>query len=634
MADPIIGIALGGLKAAQLGLNAASHNISNAATPGYTRQDIIQAANTPRFTGSGYIGQGVHVQTVRRNYNEFLEGQLRYNQSQGSFYDTRLDQIKQINDLLADPRAGLSPALESFFGAAQDLSSRPGDAAARQSFLSASQALATRIRDTDQRLAAARVDSNEQIRASVSAINALSTQIADINRQIVLANSNGSGQQIANDLLDKRDALIRDLTQQANANVVAQDDGSINVFLGTGQVVVAGAQSFQLSVRRGEFDAGDVEVGVQTGASFVKFQSADISGGTLGGLLAFREQNLAPAQNAVGRIALGLAESVNAQHRLGQDRNGALGGNYFSVAQPQAIASVANTGTAAIGATIADLTQVTTSDYRLKYDGSNYTLTRLSDGTTQTFASLPQTVDGLTLQISSGTPAAGDQFEIQPTRAAAATFRALVTDPNKIAASAPILAAVGSANTGTGRVSAGQVVGPNVNPNLTQPVTITFTSPTTFNVTGTGTGNPTGVAYTPGASISYNGWTIEVSGAPAGGDTFTVTANTNAAGDNRNMIKLAAIQTQPLLEGASTTLQGAFGQLVSRVGNETREIEVGSQAQASLVELTQQAQQAASGVNLDEEAAKLLQYQQAYQAAGRVIGIAQGLFDELLSIMR
>jgi flagellar hook-associated protein 1 FlgK len=163
-------------------------------------------------------------------------------------------------------------------------------------------------------------------------------------------------------------------------------------------------------------------------------------------------------------------------------------------------------------------------------------------------------------------------------------------------------------------------------------VTITFTSPTTFDVTGTGTGNPVGVAYTPGANITYNGWTLQISGSPAAGDVFTVAANSGGVSDGRNALLLADLQTRSTLAGGTTSYQGAYSQIVSAVGNQTRESEVSAKAQDSLVSEARQAQQALSGVNLDEEAANLLRYQQAYQASGKMLQIASSLFQDILDL--
>ncbi len=211
-----------------------------------------------------------------------------------------------------------------------------------------------------------------------------------------------------------------------------------------------------------------------------------------------------------------------------------------------------------------------------------------------------------------------------------------LTDARSIAAAAPIRTAASNGNSGTGAISAGSVnAPPPVNANLTQTVTITFNNPpTTFDVAGTGTGNPAGVAYTAGGSISYNGWTVQIGGTPAAGDVFTISANSAGVADNRNALLLAGLQTGKTLAGGTASYQSAYAQIVSDVGNKTREIQVTATAQESVVKQAEEAQQSLSGVNLDEEAANLLRYQQAYQASGKMIEIADKLFNTLLELGR
>lgn len=545
MGDSLIGTGLSGLRAAQIGLATTGHNISNALTPGYSRQDLVQAANLPRFTGSGYIGQGTSVTTIRRNFDEVVESQLRHAQSQSSRYDTQFESIKRIDDLLADPKAGLSPVIDAFFGAVQDLATRPADGATRQSLISASQALVARFRDVDNQLAQARTEVNDRIRSSVELINGYSEQIGQLNQQIALASGNGSGDQVPNDLLDQRDAAMRELAKEVNISVTKRADGGIDVFSGRGQALVTGNRAYRLAASPGAFDSRDVELSLQTDSASVRIRATDFSGGNLAGYVAFRDESLTLTENSIGRLASALTQSFNRQHRLGLDRDGLAGGDFLGVSEPQALPSSRNSGSATLNVSIADIGQVTASNYELKFDGANYQLKRLTDGTTQSFASLPQTVDGLTIALGAGAPASADVFEIRPTRSAVSTMATLVTDPNKIAAGL-----------------------------------------------------------------------------------------TSAAGDNRNALALAQVQNLGLLDGGRTNLQGAYAQMVGQIGNRTLESKLASEANSNIYDATLQKQQSIAGVNLDEEAANLIRYQQAYQAASKVIGIAQTLFDEILRITR
>ncbi|MDX2218638.1 MAG: flagellar hook-associated protein FlgK [Burkholderiales bacterium] len=628
MASALFGIATGALNAARSGLQTTSHNISNANTAGYSRQGIVQSTNASLFTGAGFMGQGVNVSTVQRQYSGFLESQVQTSQTRLSRFETWHGQMAQIDDLLADPTAGLTPAMNDFFAGVQTLSQHPADTAARQSLVSSASALAARFQSLDNRFSRMLQDSNGRIGASVDAINGYTSQIAELNDRIRLASSNDL--QPPNDLLDERDRLIRGLNGEIEASAVPQSDGSVNIFFGNGQPGVVGSKAFTLAATRDPANPETTTVGLQTAGGVVQFRAADVGGGNLAGLMAFRDVSLNQATNALGRIALGLAQTFNDQHAAGMDLTGALGGAFFNAAQPQVLSYSSNTGGATMAASIASLSALTDSDYRVAFDGTNYRITRMSDNSVQTFATLPQTLDGVTFSIA-GAPAAGDSFLVQPTRNGAREFGVLISDLNRIAAASPVRSASARANIGSGVIGAPTVSLPP-DSNLTQTVTLTFNAGGTFDVTGTGTGNPTGVAFTAGGAISYNGWTVRIDGTPQPGDSFTISLNSGGSGDNGNALQLGKVQTLKSLMGGSATLGDGYATLVSGVGNKTRELAAGAASQLMLVDNAVAARESLSGVNLDEEAANLLRYQQAYQAAGRVIQIADEMFSTILSI--
>jgi len=637
MTSSIYGIGTGALGNAQAGVLTAGHNIANANTPGFSRQTVEFKANDAFFSGAGFVGTGASVATIQRNYDGFLGDQVRQSSSDAASQSAYLAQMKQIDDLLGDPSAGLSPALGGFFQAVQAVSAQPADMSARQALLSSAQALAARFRSFDSQLSALREAANRNIQASVGRINTMTQQIATLNDRISrLAGVGATGQQ-PNDLLDQRDALVADLNREIGASVVHASDGSYSVFLSSGQPVVLGNSAYALKAVADTEVASDTQVSVAMGIGGVvqlRLRADDLSGGKLGGYLAFRREGLTDAQNALGRIAMAVGASVNEQHRLGQDLNGNFGGDLFAIGSPVVIANANNDQTtpAVVSASVVDYSALEASDYRLSYDGVSYTMTRVADNAlVYSGAGFPGvTVDGLSISLDSGSMAAGDRFLIQPVRAGARDLDVALRDLRSIAAAAPMRTSAALANTGTGSVSAGTVdAPPPPNASLQSTVTITFASPTTFDVTGVA-GSPSGVAYLPGAGISYNGWTIQINGQPATGDIFTVSANSNGSGDNRNAQLLAALQTANRVGGA--TFNGAYGQLVSQVGNKTSELQITSDAQANIAAAAEKAQNAVSGVNLDEEASNLIRYQQAYQAAGKMIGIANTLFDTILNL--
>lgn len=643
MTSSIIDIGVRALNVAQYGLVTTQHNIANVNTPGFHRQQITQSTLLPFGTGAGWLGQGAKVDTVKRIYNEFLDNQVLATTAQNAFFEAYSFQVRQIDNLLGDPASGLSPALQQFFTGVQTVANDPASVPARQLLLSSAQALVARFHAMHERLAGIREGVNTQLSAVVGEINAYATQIADMNEKIVLAQN--TQHQPPNDLLDQRDRLIAELNERVRATVVKQSDGTFNVFIGNGQALVVGQVAYQLAAVRSVLDPDALDIVYQTaGAGQITVNEHDLSGGTLGGLLAFRRETLEAAQTGLGRVALALAETFNNQHRLGQDLLGALGGDFFRIdaTSPTVKANDNNAGGGMLSASLdtsnAGASALTTGSYRLTYlAGSNsYLVENLLDGSSSTLAAtaLAGAVPGVTLAMG-GSPADGDSFLVLPTRYGARDIAVAINDVNRIAAAAPIRTAAATTNTGTATISAGQVdatTQPPLNPNLQQPVTITFTSPSTYDVTGIGTGNPTGQPYTDGATISFNGWTVQISGTPAAGDTFTIGPNTGGVADGRNALALAALQTRNLLAGNTATYQGAYGQMVSAVGTRSQEIQINAKAQSTLLQQTKQAQQEVSGVNLDEEAANLLRYQQAYQAAAKVIQTGSLLFETILGL--
>lgn len=642
MATSLFGIGTSALGAAQTGLLTAGHNIANANTAGYSRQRIEQASNTPLYTGAGYIGQGVRLDSIRRQYDELLAAEFRTAQSQASHSQAYSDQLSRIDSLLSNPSSGISPAVDDFFAGVNDMAANPADLSARQNLLSAAESLASRFNEMDGQLAALRKNTNARIVASVGEINSLGGQIAQLNRQIAMA-SNG-GRVPPNDMLDKRDTLLGELTKQTAVRVVVADSGDYNLFLGSGQALVLGEHSYAVSTRNDPLDPENLQIGLKTGSSLSIYRSTDLAGGVLGGLLAFRDEALGAAQNAIGRIALALGAAFNAQQNLGLDRNGNPGADLFSIGAPQVLSQSAAT----LGATISDAAALTTSDYRLACDGTNYTLTRLADGSQSVFAGFPQTVDGVTLDLNPPVPAptAGDSFLIQPTRNGAARFGVLLGDTRLLAAAAPIRTSASLANTGNGQVSSGRVSAGFPATPLAAPVTLAYSAatgtlggfpagaPVSVTLNGSTTMYAAGapVNYAAGATIAWEGIEIELSGVLQDGDTYSIAPNTSASGDNRNALALAALQTSAALGGV--TLQQAYGGLTSTIGNKSREMQVAADAQTNLVSQVQAARESVSGVNLDEEAADLIRFQQAYQAAGKMLGIASTLFDTILALGR
>jgi flagellar hook-associated protein 1 len=640
----IFGIGVSALNAAQAGIATTTHNIANASTPGYSRQEIIQTAQLPQNTGSGFIGQGVNVTNVLRRYDQFLGAQVLEAQTQSSNLNTQLALSQQISNLLGDSSGGLTPTLQDFFSAVNAVANAPQSIPARQAMIGSAQTLVSRFQSLNQNMDQTRNDLNGQISNSVTSINSYAKQIAALNDQITQLQANTPNQP-PNDLMDQRDQLIGQLSQEVRVSTLKQSDGSLNVYIGTGQSLVVGNQASTLRAVGSATDPSALEVAYydsSSGAVTAISQNA-LQGGNLGGYLDFRKTVLDPAVNALGRIAMGLADTFNQQQQKGIDLKGALGTSMFTVAVPRVTVSTSNTGDFTLAATVNSISALTGNDYSVQYDGTNF---NVYDTSTNTLVGGPYAppltgqvvgTTGITLTATGTTINPGDSFLVRPTVNGASGLSLSITDPTKIAAATPIRSNAPTTNVGTGIISAASVTGGlPLNANLQDSVTVSFIDATHYSVTDntTSTVLVASAVYNPaaGATLSFNGWTTNLTGAPSAGDTFTVKQNTNATTDGSNMLLMAALQTANTLANGTTSYQGAYGQLIAQVGSQTRELTVTSKAQASLLDQVTKSQQSVSGVNLDEEAANLLRYQQAYQAAAKAMQIANTMFETLLNL--
>ena len=652
MAGNLLSIGKSGLFAAQAALTTTGHNITNANVEGYSRQGVVQATATAMESGVGFIGSGTKVAEIKRYSDDFLNQQVRTATASGASFDSYYAQISQIDNLLADTTSGLSPAIQNFFASVQDVTGNGASVPSRQALLSSSEMLASSFQQIDARLEEIGDGVNSQIDTNVGLINTYAKQIAEINAKI---GSYGSiEQRQPNDLLDQRDQLVMELNKHVKATVTAGTNNALNVSIGNGQPLVVGQQAFSLATVKSPTDLTRLTVGYATGDKVTPLPENAITGGELGGLLEFRSGTLDRVQNSIGRLAIGLAATFNAQHKLGIDGAGQQGKDFFVQAPAYVAAAVDNatTSTAKVGAVVSDPTKLTDSDYKVESDGSSFYVTRLSDNKRTKVdpynaAGTTQTIDGVDFTIN-GNAASGDNYLVRPTANGASGFQLALSDVSQIAAGSPVATSAPIANKGTGLISAGSVGASYFTAPPSLPITLGYDSSAGGQLTGFPAGatvsmtlNGTTTTHTggsapfkAGASYSFSGVNVTLSGAPAHGDSFAIGANTAGTADTRNIQALGALQTKNIFNGGSATYQSAFAQTVSAVGNKTREVQVNASAGEALLKQVQGAASDVSGVNLDEEATNLLKYQQAYQAAGKVMQIANTIFDTLLSIGR
>jgi flagellar hook-associated protein 1 len=624
----LLSTAVSGLRAFQRALDVTGHNISNATTPGYSRQRVDLAAREGEPMGNGFIGKGVDIVSISRYYDEVKTSQLRTAASEDERLSTYAANANVLSNLFANATTGLSASIQGFTDAVQGVANLPSSTASRQVLLSEAESLRQRLQTYDLRLGTLDAEINSRVRAETEAVTSAARSIANLNQQIVAAQS-ATGQP-PNDLLDQRDRLINDLSGRVAVDVVKQDDGAWNVFIGNGQPLVIGSRAGSLLAIGDPYEPTRLNVAYSSEASSPSTDMSNaISGGTLGGLLDFRRELLDPARNQLGQIALGITAAVNAQHREGMDLYGNLGGDLFAVGAVEAQPASSNASSATLAATRGAIGDQTAHDYIVEYSGTAWSMRRADTGEpvaltgTGTVAN-PLVGAGLSI-VASGTPAANDSFRLRPTANVIGGLRVQVTDPAAVAAAAPIRTAAATTNTGTGVVSAGEVLDPS-NAALRTTTTIQFTSASTYSVNGAGS-----FTWAAGSDIDLNGWRVQITGAPAVGDRFTVQNNVGGSGDNRNALALAGVIDRGVLSGGTESINGAISRFVGNIGTVTNRVQTASDAQRVIRDEAVAAVDSVSGVNLDEEAANMLRFQQAYQAVAQVIAISQKMFDTLLN---
>lgn len=433
----LINTAMSGLSGAQAALSTVSNNISNQAVAGYSRQNVLLSQAVTTSTSAGYIGNGVNVVGINREYNEFISTQLRAAQTQSSSVTTSYEQLSKIDNLLADSTTSLSATLQDFFTNLQNLTSNSGDSSTRQTVLGKAEGLVNQFKVTNKYLTDTAQGLNTQIQSTVGQINTYTSQIADLNNQITRLMGANQGA-APNDLLDQRDQLVNELNKLVGVDVTVQDGIVYNIALKNGQSLVQGTRTNELVAVNSSSDPSRITVGYNDRiAGLSEMKESSITGGSLSGLLSFRSDTLDDVSNQLGQMALAFADAFNTQHKEGYDLNGVKGEDFFTFGSPSVLKNTNNAGSAELTASYTATNEVKASDYTLKYDGANWQVTRLSDNAKFT-AEVDSSdgslnFDGLKLSVA-GTPAANDTFTLKPVANVIADMSVAITDSSNIAA--------------------------------------------------------------------------------------------------------------------------------------------------------------------------------------------------------
>ena len=670
----LLNIGMSGLNAAQGSLATLSNNIANAKTPGYSRQQTMQTANGMTAAGGVFVGTGTTLSDVRRVYNQFLDTQLQTTTSLNFDAKAYLDQIGSVDKLLSDKSTGVGAALNSFFAALQTSSANPSDNSARQLVLTIAQTLGNRFNSIATELNKQKEGINSQLETITGQVNQLTSSIAALNQQISQAKGQGNGEPA--NLLDARNEAVRSLNELVGVKVT-ESDGHFNVSLGTGQTLVADGVSNKLSAVPSKDDKSQYSVVLTTGGQPMDVSSV-VSGGSIGGLLRYRQDVLMPAINDLGRTAMVVGEAINTQLGQGLDANGQFGAalfndinSVFAIGQRSVGDSNNSANSGNLNVTIKDTSKLSTFDYKVTFsDDKMYSVLR-SDGKSMGPFDVTQTppeIDGFTLALDGKGPvAAGDTFKVSPTAGGAMDLKVVMTDPNKLAFSAPLLAEGNKNNSGTG------VFGP---PTLTlpldihggagtaqleaaikssMPVKMTFGKPaadgTQSYVINNAQGQPIGngtivpgqdnkltinVPYVDAAGNAQTfGVDTVIRGEPKADDSFSVSFNSGGKLDNRNALQLLDLQTRKTVGAtdgnAGVSMITAYSQLVSSVGGKASQANVDNNATGAMLAAATSNRSSVSQVNLDEEAGDMIRFQQYYTASSQIIKAAQETFSTLIN---
>ncbi|MCB1924412.1 MAG: flagellar hook-associated protein FlgK [Gammaproteobacteria bacterium] len=648
----IINTGISALNAFKRQLETTGHNIANVNTEGYSRQSVQFATRPPQSTAQGQIGSGVDVASVYRNYDQHLATRVRDYTSSYEEFNVYQQRASQIDNVIADASAGLSDTLQQFFASVNDVADDPTSIPARSVMLNRADQLTDRFNALNRWFEDIRSQVNSDLDREVNEINALAQSLAEVNSRI--GTFNGAVGGIPNDILDERDKLIDELSHFTNVTTLQQSDGSMNVFVGTGQALVVGANYSRLAVVNNPQATDHKEIVIQQSGVTVNVTS-QMTGGSLGGLMRFRNEVLDESQNALGRMAIGIASFFNGEHRTGLDLDGQLGGDFFAMASPQVLAPASNAGSVSVG--FDDPADLTTHEYQLDFNGATWSLTDLNSGGSVTMtgagtAGNPFVADGMSIVVGAGA-AAGDTYLLRPTRAGANDIDLLVSNARDIAAADVVSTSNGAANTGTGSIGAGALTTRSGNTKLASmapsSITLTYQAGNQLALTAAPAGtqfvDANGAALaSPVAFVSGQTYRVsipnlgvfdfEMTGNPAANDTFTLADNTGGVGDNRNARRLADMQNTDLMLGGTASFADTYGALIADVGTKTHQANNNATVQQHLLGQAEAAKSEVSGVNLDEEAADLVRFQQAYQAAAQVISVANSLFDSLLGAVR
>lgn len=641
MAIDLLNIARTGVLASQSQLGVTSNNIANANTAGYHRQVATQSTLESQRLGGSFYGTGTYVNDVKRIYNDYAARELRIGQTTLSASEASYGKLSELDQLFSQIGKIVPQSLNDLFAGLNSIADLPADIGIRNSTLTNAKQVASSLNQMQSHLNSQLNQTNDQIVGMTQRINEIGTELANLNLEL-MKSPNQDAQ-----LLDKQDALVQELSQYAQVNVIPLENGAKSVMLGGSVMLVSGEVAMKMGTKAGDPFPNERQLTSSIGSLSVTVDPSKL-GGQLGAIFDYRDQTLIPASHELDQLALGIADNFNKMQAQGIDLNGQVGANIFKdINDPMmSLGRVAglsgNTGTATLGVTIDNTSLLTGGAYELSFTApASYKLIDTQTGNTTPLTLSGSTLSGgsgFSIDIKAGAMASGDRFAIRPTAGASNGIEVVMKDPKGIAAGSPKITA-DAANSGNTQVKLTQINNrsaanfPVTGSELTIKLDTTAVPPTYEAFDSAGASLGAAAPYTP-PSISAFGFTFEVdSKAVAGNDRFTFDLSF-AEGDNSNAVAMAKLSETKLMNGGESTLADVFEKTKLDIGSKTKAAEVRVGSAEAVYQQAYARVESESGVNLDEEAANLMRFQQAYQASARIMTTAQQIFDTLITSVR
>lgn len=615
-----LSIASSALQNAAVGLRTAANNISNAAAPGYSRQEVQMVTQiSNRLGSSSWVGNGANIGAINRIHSDLMNNQVNIATSAAKKNDLYLQNTTQLESLLSNLDSNISSAMGEFYSAASALGASPGSTSAQARLMNAASSIANQFQEMDLHFDNFVQGVNESMSGVVSDLNSMAQELANIN-----ADENAG----SNEMLDRQELLAAKISEKVSAQVIRKPGGQMDILMSNGQPLVIGSSNYKITTFRSLDDPEHFDLGqVLKDGTIVQLGDSAITGGELAGLLEFRKDTLTATRNTLGRMATVFAQSVNEMQKLSQTNTGQQGSEMFHIDDPVVYTYKTNQGDAQLKASITDTSSITAASYRIAKTSSGWEITNLSSNQVTSTPSLPISIDGFDLDIDSGSVSDGDRFRLDPARNGLGSIKMLINNVDQLSIGYPVYAKADAQNIGPATINFIKPASTSWDPSIQDALDVDYDSVNGFTIAGSPPDNVT--QEIDGWTIEQNGWIMKIQGTPADGDIFHIGA-ASTSGDGRAANDLAGLQNERLIAGGFT-ISGSYSAMVDKIGSQGRIAASAYDASQVLLDQATSNRDNISGVNLDEEAVSLTKWQQMFQAASKMVTVTNSMLDSLFA---